>query len=98
MSKQIEVAAKGTGLNHDGRYTSGYHLKENANLLLTYPTAIDDGLPDPFQVKVLKSPDGGTQDDPKGTVREGVHGCIYASKNDARRIEDNCREIGVVAR
>ena len=83
MSKQIEVAAKGTGLDRDGRYTSGHHIRENSILRLTYPTAIDNGRVDPSQVKVLESPDGGTQDDPKGAVRERMHGSIYAAKHDA---------------
>jgi hypothetical protein len=47
---------------------------------------------------MLKSPDGGTQDDSKGTIRERMHGGIYASKNDAKGIEDDGREIDVVAR
>ena len=64
---------------------------------LTYPTAIYDGLSDPFQVNMLKSPDGGTYDDPKDAVRERVHGDIYTSENDAKGIEDNRCKIAVVA-
>lgn len=74
---------------------SDHHTKD---LELTNPTTINDGLADPLQIKVVKSPDGGTQDDPKGTVGEGMHGSIYASKNDAECIEENGGERRVVAR
>jgi hypothetical protein len=66
MSKQIAVAATGTALH---QYMSGYQL-ETKQGWLTYPTAILDSLPNPFQVKMLKSPDGGAYDDPKGAVGE----------------------------
>jgi len=88
----------GTELDREGRYMSNHYPGENGIFKLTNPAAIDDGFYSPFQVNVLKSPDGGTQDDPKSTVRERMHGGIYASKNDAKGIEENGSEIDVVAR
>ena len=77
---------------------SGYQLqKKTKEARLTHPTAIGNGLSNPFQVKMLESPDDGAYDDPKGAVREGVHGSIYTSKNDAKGIEDNGGKIAVVA-
>lgn len=64
----------------------GLHLGGKADLWLTYPTATNDGLPNPFQVKVLKTPDSSTQNHPKGAVRERMHGRIYAAKNDAKGV------------
>ena len=64
----------------------GLPLRENEILGLTYPTAANDGLLNSFQVKVLKGPYGSTQNDPKGTVRERMHGSIYTPKDDAKGI------------
>jgi len=75
-----------------------YHPGEDKIFKLTNPAAIDDGFHNPSQIEMLKSPDGGTQDDPKGTVREGMHGSIYPSKNDAKGVEENGSEIDVVTR
>jgi hypothetical protein len=88
----------GTGLDWEGRYTSNHHPRESETFKLTNPAAIGDDFHNPLQVKVLKSPDGGTQDDAKGTVRERMHGSIYASKNDAKGIEEKGSEINTVAR
>lgn len=47
---------------------------------------------------MLKSPDGGAYDDPKGAVGERVHGDIDTTENDAKCIEDDGHKIAVVAR
>ena len=88
----------GTELDREGRYTSNHHPRENEIFKLTNPAPIDDDFHNPLQVNVLKSPDGGTQDDPKCTIRERMHGSIYTSENDAKGIEENANEIDVVAR
>lgn len=72
--------------------------RENEILRLTDPTAISDGLHNPFQVKMLENPDSGTQDDPAKTVRERMHGGIYAPKNYAESIEKNGSEVDVITR
>lgn len=75
-----------------------YHPEEDEIFKLTNPAAIDDDFHNLSQVEVLKSPDGGTQDDSKDTVRERMHGSIYPSKNDAKGVEENSSEIDVIVR
>ena len=94
MSKQIAVAATGTV---ECQYILDYHDRKK-KMRLAYPTTIFDGLSNSFQVKMLEKPDGGTDDDPEGTVGERMHGSVYASENDAKGIENDGSKIAVVAR
>lgn len=97
MSKQIAVAETGTISRHSREHVRS-SLQGNGNPPLTYPTTVDDSLPNWFQVKMLKEPNGCAYDSSKGAVREGMHGGIYTPENDAKRIQNNGREIAVVAR
>lgn len=72
--------------------------QKKKKMRLAYPTTIFDGLSNSFQVKMLEKPDGGTDDDPEGTVGERMHGSVYASENDAKGIENDGSKIAVVAR
>jgi len=63
-----------------------------------YQTTVGDSVHNPFQVNVLKGPDGGTHDDPKDTVRERMHSSIYPPEHDAKCVNDDANEVDTVTR